>query len=262
MKSKSVIIRILRKKRRELNIYFETNSNDLCNTCVEHSIHHNLRYNEKTCDCFCKLCEKFRIHIKNANESRNSMRTDAENSDNTRVIFSADMQKALLFPIISVKDNFFSEKLTLFNQTFAGLGPNTDSFCYISFDAEIAKGSNEFVNFYLQLFKNENFSAKKSITLYVDNCSHQNKNWLLYSNLLMIINDPTIGFEEITFVYLDRRHTFLSADRVHANVENIVRKFFTEFFDIIKNSRKKLEVKTLTHKDIYIFQNMQKTRYH
>ncbi len=51
---------------------------------------------------------------------------------------------------------------------------------------------------------------------------------------------------------------FLSADRVHANVEKIVRKFFTEFFDIIKNSRKKLEVKTLTHKDIYIFQNMQK----
>jgi hypothetical protein len=29
-------------------------------------------------------------------------------------------------------------------------------------------------------------------------------------------------------------------------------------FEIIKNLRKKLKVKTLTHKDIYIFQNMQK----
>jgi hypothetical protein len=89
------------------------------------------------------------------------MRTDAKDSDNSRVILTADMQKALIFPIIAVKNNFFSEKLTLFNQTFAGLGPNTESFCYISFDAEIAKGSNEFVNFYLHLFKNEKFSKKK-----------------------------------------------------------------------------------------------------
>jgi hypothetical protein len=71
------------------------------------------------------------------------------------------MQKALLFSITAVKDNYFSEKLTLFNQNFAGLGPNTDSYCYISYDAEIAKGSNEFVNFYLNFFKNYKFSGKK-----------------------------------------------------------------------------------------------------
>jgi hypothetical protein len=133
------------KKRRQLNIHFEVNSNDLCNVCVEHSIHHNLKYSEKNCDYFCELCKSFEIHIKSANDSRNLMRTFAKDSDNSRVILTADMQKALLFPIIAVKNNFFSEKLTLPNQTFAGLGPNTESFCYISFDAEIAKGSNEFV---------------------------------------------------------------------------------------------------------------------
>jgi hypothetical protein len=73
------------------------------------------------------------------------------------------------------------------------------------------------------LESNDN-EIRSFITLYVDNFSHQNKNWLLCSNLLMIINDSTISFEEITFVYLERGHTFLSADRVHANTENIVRK--------------------------------------
>jgi uncharacterized protein YpmS len=47
----------------------------------------------------------------------------------------------------------------------------------------------------------------------------------------------------------------MSADRVHANIDQIMRKHkniytFPEFVDVIKKSRKKLEVKTLTHKDI------------
>jgi hypothetical protein len=55
----------------------------------------------------------------------------------------------------------------------------------------------------------------------------------------------------------------MSADRVHANIDQIMRKHkniytFPEFVDVIKKSRKKLEVKTLTHKDVYLFQKMQK----
>jgi hypothetical protein len=59
------------EREKNLNIHFETNSNDLCNVCVEHWIHHNSKFSEKTCDCFCEMCLNFEIHIKSANESRN-----------------------------------------------------------------------------------------------------------------------------------------------------------------------------------------------
>jgi hypothetical protein len=59
------------------------------------------------------------------------------------------------------------------------------------------------------------------------------------------------------------RNCLKDLEFLDANIENNVQIYkniytFTEFVDIIKNSQKKLEVKTLTHIDIYIFQKMQK----
>jgi hypothetical protein len=194
------------------------------------------------------------------------MRKDSkttENRNDSEVILSADMQKSLLFPIIRVKDNYFTEKLTLFNQTFAELGENNDALCLISFDAEISKGANEFVNFYLQVLKSPKYSDKKSITFYVDNCYYQNKNYILFTNLLLIINDPIIAFDEILFIYLEKGHTFMSADGIHGDITRQMRKHkniytFDQFVKVIENSRKKISIKTLIHKDILIFQRMEK----
>jgi hypothetical protein len=254
------------KIRKKLNIHFDNNYNEFCSFCNEHSIHHNSKYSEKLCDCLCNLCQKFEVHIKNANESRNLMRKDSkttENRNDSEVILSADMQKSLLFPIIRVKDNYFTEKLTSFNQTFAELGENNDAFCLLSFDAKISKGANEFVNFYLQVLKSPKYSDKKSITFYVDNCYYQNKNYILFTNLLLIINDPTIAFDEILFIYLEKGHIFMSADGIHGDITRQMRKnkniyTFDQFVKVIENSRKKISIKTLIHKDILIFQRMEK----
>jgi hypothetical protein len=80
------------------------------------------------------------------------MRKEAKSRDNTHenVYLSADMQKAMLFPIIKVKNNYFNEKLTLYNQTFSELGQKSHAFCYLSFDGEVGKSANEFVNYYLK----------------------------------------------------------------------------------------------------------------
>ncbi len=140
------------KMRKKLNIHFEKVTNDLCSTCTEHSLHHNKQYNEEFCSCVCDLCKKFNIDLKNAKNSRIQMRKEAKSRDNTHenVYLSADMQKAMLFPIIKVKNNYFNEKLTLYNQTFSELGQKSHAFCYLSFDGEVGKSANEFVNYYLK----------------------------------------------------------------------------------------------------------------
>ena len=241
------------KIRKKLNVHFDNNCSYFCTFCNEHSIHHNSKYSEKLCDCLCNLCQRFKIHIKNANESRNLMRKDsktAENRNDSKVILSADMQKSLLFPIIHVKDNYFTEKLTLFNQTFAELGKSNDALCLISFDAEISKGANEFVNFHLQVLKSPKYSDKKSITFYVDNCYYQNKNYILFANLLLIINDPIIAFDQILFIYLEKGHTYMSADGIHGDITRQMRKHkniytFDQFVKVIENSRKKFLLRHL-----------------
>jgi hypothetical protein len=193
------------------------------------------------------------------------MRREAENRDNTHenVYLSADMQKAMLFPIIKVKNNYFNEKLTLYNQTFSELGQKSHAFCYLSFDGEVGKSANEFVNYYLKVLTNKKYENAKNMFIWVDNSSSQNKNWILISNLLLFINDISIKVENLFINYLEVGHTFMSADSVHGcigkyikNCDNIYT--FDQFVDEIKKSRKNMTIETLTHENIRSFDKISK----
>ena len=57
----------------------------------------------------------------------------------------------------------------------------------------------------------------QQIIYFADNCSAQNKNWYLFSELVM--NSDRISAQTITIKLLEAGHTFMSADSIHANVE-------------------------------------------
>ena len=56
-----------------------------------------------------------------------------------------------------------------------------------------------------------------------DNCGAQNKNLVLSTAMVAEVNGPG-GPETITFKYLEKGHTFMSPDSVHAQVEKGMRK--------------------------------------
>ena len=64
----------------------------------------------------------------------------------------------------------------------------------------------------------------KNITIYVDNCAAQNKNWLLFCTLLRIVNDENFACESIELKYLVAGHTFMSADADHELIEKSLKK--------------------------------------
>ena len=50
--------------------------------------------------------------------------------------------------------------------------------------------------------------------LWAENCSGQNKNWYLFTSLAQCANKW--GPETITIKYLEKGHTFMAADAIHA----------------------------------------------
>lgn len=63
----------------------------------------------------------------------------------------------------------------------------------------------------------------KHVIYWVDNCTAQNKNWCLLTTLVSVVNDPTSPLEDITLMYFEPGHTFMS-DSFHHGVEKEMRK--------------------------------------
>ena len=58
---------------------------------------------------------------------------------------------------------------------------------------------------------------------WLDNCAAQNKNWVLFTNLISIVNS-TPNIEKITLKYLENGHTYMRADAIHGNIGKILKK--------------------------------------
>jgi hypothetical protein len=178
------------KKLKSLNIGFQTPSQDWCKICLKYKNH-----KEKSDNCNCKSCDNYSIHYENYKESRNCMNNDSELSKQFPkkvIVVSGDFQKVIPVLKIKIKENQFMGKILMYNQTFCEIGKNSNAFCYISNDCEIDKSANEFINFILQFIKSDFCKDAENIIIWFDNCSYANKNWLLFSALLIIINDYSI----------------------------------------------------------------------
>ena len=75
---------------------------------------------------------------------------------------------------------------------------------------------------YVKYMRHPQNRDKQKFTLYMDNCSAQNKNWTIYTSMVDEVNRAG-GPEEIVFCYFEKGHTFMSADAFHHQVEKNMR---------------------------------------
>jgi hypothetical protein len=154
-----------------MNISFSSKENDDCSQCLEY------KNCSENCEMNCAICKSWKIHINNAKLARDKSRLYIKKqyqsyckitNASKYLVISADMQKTLQIPVI--KNNYFCEKLNVYNLTFAQLGVNEKSLCVISHEEQINKNSSDLVNYYLKfLFSNmcENF---ENLVIKCDNC--------------------------------------------------------------------------------------------
>ena len=176
----------------------------------------------------CEICCNFDKHLERANISRNEYSYDSHLflSEKGNVMQAVDMQKVIMLPRMpGVKRAVFTRRIVAFNMTFATLGGrrNAQSLGIIWHEAVCGRNDEDVTSTYVKFVKHYKRDCH-TITLWVDNCSAQNKNWTLFTTLCQLVNDPTNKCETITLKYFEPGHTFMAADAFHKRVEDEMRK--------------------------------------
>lgn len=188
-------------------------------------------------------------HKTKANKAIQKYQEDAsqENTANVRY-YSMDLQKVMLLPDMpKVKDSFFLSRLIAFNLTFAPLmkKSNFNSICVLWHEAYAGRDANNIVDAIATFIEKER--DVQHLVLWCDNCTSQNKNWIIFTALVTIVNCGFSNLESLTIKYLTKGHTHMSADGVHGNIEKQIKKQdavydFEDYKNVISGCRSNIEV--------------------
>ncbi|KAJ8728269.1 hypothetical protein PYW08_016654 [Mythimna loreyi] len=195
------------------------------------------------------LQNDFAQHKVKAEKAIKNYKEDAKKGNDTMEhYFSMDLQKVTLLPDMpKIKDSFFLSRLVAFNLTFAPLCKDAkiNSKCVVWHEAMMGRDANNIIDALMAFLISER--DVKKITLWCDNCTGQNKNWFLFTALVMIVNSECINIDTITLRFLTKGHTHMSADGVHGNIEKEMRRRdgvydYEDYKSIIANCRKNIDV--------------------
>lgn len=246
-----------------LNISFTQPENDLCDRCHIHDNAHPKSEDHMCSTCNCDACSAYPEHKLRAHLARAAMTEDTSRmeNDDSLLVVSVDLQKAITMPKVPTKEHFFSRKIVLFNETFACPKKNGPVVCVLWHEAEAGRKAFNISNAFLSFIYNNR--DKEDIVMYCDNCSSQNKCWTLFSALVRTVNDPFLATQNITLKFLEKGHTFMSADSVHGSITKKMNSHaaifdFKDFTEIIKSSRKDIGCLILDHKLMHQFENESK----
>ncbi|XP_050304070.1 uncharacterized protein LOC126741611 isoform X1 [Anthonomus grandis grandis] len=206
---------ILKKK----NISFTKLGHEECELC---EIFENDEHGKENLDPSCEICQKYTIHSKKAEQSRALYKEDANKiNPKNEVYYSADLQKVIMLPRMeSYKIAIFTQRIIAFNQSFVPVGTNQKNLRPIAaiwHEGIAGRKKEDLIRAFHQFFLNNRDAIK--ITLWLDNCAAQNKNWTMLSYLVYIINSGMISAQKIFIKYFGPGHTFMSADSFHNQVE-------------------------------------------
>lgn len=238
-----------RKTLKEMSISLNLPKSDSCADCSLYEI--QKKEAERKGEALSEeLVQTWELHKKRAEKASQKYREDKSRpEDKSLKICSMDLQKVLLLPVMpDIKDCFFTSRLVVFNETFAPLQPtcksNSSSYCVVWHEGIADRSAQSIIDAIMTFMKYERDSSH--FIFWADNCSAQNKNWYLFTALVVAVNTPD-GPDEIKICYLTKGHTHMSADSVHGNIEKRiqgVRKIydFDDLKEAMTTSRKKVKV--------------------
>ena len=171
--------------------------------------------------------------------------------------------KVFVLPVLPFKECLFTSRLVAYNLTFAllkGKDPANravdDAQKSLLWHEETSgRNGEDIVSAYWKWLCLQR--DRKKITLFVDNCPAQNKQWKLFSCLLFAVNSRHIQANEISLKFLEKGHTFMSADSWHHQCEQSLRKkVIADFMDFQKAISSKMSTLTLGISDFADWPNI------
>lgn len=145
-----------------------------------------------------------------------------------------------------IKSSYFVSRLVVFNEKFSTITKSSihDSHCVLWHEAINGRKAENLTDAIMRIIDMERYVKK--IVFWSDNCCAQNKNWILFSALVTIVNSEN-GPDEVIIKYLTKGQTHMSADGIHGNIESKIRRQgkvfdFQDLINTIEGSRNKVTV--------------------
>lgn len=255
--SYSTYFRVFKKQ----NIGFDRPSQDDCPLCEEKKHHEkeiigNITHSRDDCES-CILYQEHKLKYIRA---RKAYKADKEHIWPQNVnIFTVDMQKVLIIPKMKTKNSYFVSRLVVFNETFAPLHQHdTANICVLWHEAITGRTAADVASTFFNILQN----SKREVMTFIfwaDNCCAQNKNWILFSSLIILMQQSWSP-ETVTFKYFEPGHSYMRADSVHGNIGRKLKKTeevldMNDLEELIKKSDNKNECRRLSEHDFYYFSN-------
>nr|CAI5847250.1 unnamed protein product [Callosobruchus analis] len=182
----------------------------------------------------CKKYYEHKTKYRNAREEylKDSGKPEIENE----MIISADLQKVIMLPRAEMfKEIIFMPRIIVFNESFVPVGKAkcTKRLAVLWHEGVAKRNKEEIISaFYTFFRKNRDV---EHITIWLDNCSAQNKNWALFSFFVYIVNCSKVNLKQLTIKYFEPGHSYMSADHFHQKVEMSMKraKNFFDFDDFV-----------------------------
>ncbi|CAG9786483.1 unnamed protein product [Diatraea saccharalis] len=207
--------------------------------------------------------EQHMAHIEKVKQAREEKDQD-KNGDS--YVFTVDLQAVLMAPKSNVSTLYYKTKLQVYNLCFFNL-KNKDGFCFICNEVEGGLNAEEFASIWVDFLENKVIAEiaeneNKTIIIYSDGCTYQNRNCILSNALLNIVmKHKNITIEQ---KFLEVGHTQMEADSMHSTIERYLKdkdiNVPAEYVSIARHARKcpaPYYVQYLYHKYFKKFDNIQ-----
>ncbi|CAK1588934.1 unnamed protein product [Parnassius mnemosyne] len=230
-------VELYRQNIKKLKISFHMPKGD---SCVECSMYEQELKNYSDVNSMPeKIRTKYENHKFKADSALQRYRLDGSSKNSNRVKYlSMDLQKVIILPEMpEIKDAFFMSRLVTFNLTFAPIEKKSS-------EAQAGREASDIMNaIYAFIQANRDM---EHLYIWADNCTAQNKNWTLYTAMIIIVNNSLNNLKSVTISYLTKGHTHMSADAVHGNIEMKMRRQrniydFQDFKDTVMQSRRNIK---------------------
>jgi hypothetical protein len=216
----------------------------------------NISVNEKPRSC--SVCDSYQIHKRRYTVARQTYNNDtAKKWDDNHELYTVDMQKVLILPKTTIRYFFFVSRLVVFHETFANLKPVGQNKCILWHEAITGRNNPDVSAYYNALIRLND--ETKHVIFWADNCSAQNKNWVLFTGCIIFVNE-NCGPETITFKYFQPGHSFMKADSIHGQIGKKWNKTpevldYEDLEKLIKSSNRFNNIVSLRSEDFKLLKN-------
>nr|CAI5863104.1 unnamed protein product [Callosobruchus analis] len=243
-----------------MNISFANLGNEECFECERFNLHSKSSLHAKEDpDVDCNECSLWKQHKERYVAAREEYERDKKERQPEKLIVSADLQKVIMLPRAEMfKEVIFTPRVIVFNESFVPVGAYSKNFkplAVIWHEGVRGRKKEDLISTFYAFFLNNRDT--QSITMWLDNCAAQNKNWSLLSFFLFIVNCADVDLQVLDIKYFQSGHTFMSADAFHHQLELSLKKArkvldFDDFKSAVQQSNSsKVNVKEMKIEDFF-----------